>query len=47
MITFPYIKGTTNKIAKLIKKSNIKVAFIPPNILKNMFDPDLGVERTD
>ena len=38
MITFPYIKGTTNKIEKFIKKSNIKVNFSPPNILKNMLD---------
>ena len=37
-ITLPYIHGTTNKIANILKKKNIRVAFAPPNSLKNLLD---------
>ena len=35
-ISLPYIKGTTDKIAKILTKHNIMVAFTPPNTIKNM-----------
>lgn len=37
-ISLPYIKGTTNKIAKVLAKHNIMVAFTPPNTIKNMLE---------
>ena len=37
-INLPYIKGTTEKIAKILKKENIKVSFSPPNSLRTMLD---------
>lgn len=33
-ISLPYIKGTTNKIAGILTKHNIMVAFTPPNTIK-------------
>lgn len=35
-ISLPYIKGTTDKISKVLAKHNIMVAFTPPNTIKNM-----------
>jgi hypothetical protein len=37
-INLPYIKGTTNNIAKIPKKGNIKVSFSPPNTTNNLLD---------
>ena len=37
-ITLPYIHGTTNKIANILKKKDIRVAFAPPNSVKNWLD---------
>ena len=37
-INLPYIKGTTEKIAKIIRKVNIKFSFCPPNSLRTMLD---------
>jgi hypothetical protein len=37
-ITLLYIKGTTDKIARILKKGNIRVIFTPPNTLKGMLD---------
>jgi hypothetical protein len=37
-IILPYIKGTTDKIAKILKKGNIKVSFSFPNTIKNLLD---------
>ena len=37
-INLPYIKGTTEKIAKILRKENIKVSFSPPNSLRTMLD---------
>ena len=33
----PYIQGTTDKIAKHIKKKNIDSIFSPPNNIRNLF----------
>lgn len=33
-VSLPYIKGTTNKITKIINKHNINVAFTPINTIK-------------
>lgn len=33
-----HIKGTTDKIAKDLKKGNVRVTFTPPNTLKGMLD---------
>jgi hypothetical protein len=35
-VILPYIHGTTDKIAKILKKKNIRVAFSPPNSLRNI-----------
>ena len=35
----PYIHGTTNKIARILRKRDIKVTLSPPNSLRNMLDP--------
>jgi hypothetical protein len=37
-IMLPYIKGTTDKITRILKKGNIRVIFTPPNTLKDMLD---------
>jgi len=37
-ISLPYIKGTTDKIARVLTKHSIMVAFTPPNTIKNMLD---------
>ena len=37
-IKLPYIQGTTDKIANILRKKQIKVAFSPPNTLKGMLD---------
>ena len=37
-VNLPYIKGTTDKIAKILKRGNIKVSFPPPNTIKKMLD---------
>ena len=37
-ISLPYIKGTTDKISKILNKHNIKIAFTPPNTIRNMVD---------
>ena len=37
-ITLPYIHGTTNKIANILKKKNIWVAFTPPNSVRTLLD---------
>ena len=38
MITFPYIKRTTDSLAKNLKKIGITVAFAPPNSIKRFVD---------
>ena len=37
-ITLPYIHGTTNKIANVLRKKNIRVSFGPPNSLRTKLD---------
>ena len=37
-ITFPYIKGTTNQIAKILNKRNIRITFSPPNTIRGFID---------
>ena len=37
-VVLPYIQGTTDKIAKLLRKKNIETTFSPPNCLRNMLD---------
>jgi UDP-N-acetyl-D-mannosaminuronate dehydrogenase len=37
-INLPYIKGTTEKITRILKKGNIKVSFSPPGTLRKMLD---------
>ena len=37
-VTLPYIKGTTDRIAKILKRKNINVAFPPPNTIKGIID---------
>ena len=37
-ITLPYIHGTTNKIANVLRKRNIRVVFSLPNSLRTMLD---------
>ena len=36
--TLPYIHGTTDKIAKILRKRNISVAFSPPKFLRKFLD---------
>ena len=36
--TLPYIHGTTEKIAKILRKRKISVSFSPPNSLRNFLD---------
>ena len=38
MITFPYIKGTTDRLIKILKKRGITVAFPPPNSIRRFVD---------
>ena len=38
MITLPYIKGTINNLAKILKKRGITVAFSPPNSIRGFVD---------
>ena len=37
-IVLPYIQGTTDKIAKILRIINLKVCFSPPNSRRNMLD---------
>ena len=37
-ISLPYIKGTTEWIAKILRKQDIPVAFTPPNTIGKMVD---------
>ena len=37
-INLPYIKGTIEKIAKILKRGNIRVSFSPPNTLRKLLD---------
>ena len=37
-VTLPYIHGTTNKIANILKKKNIRVVFAPPNSVRTLLD---------
>ena len=37
-LTLPYIKGTIDKIAKILKKRNIHVAFSPLNTIRGFVD---------
>ena len=37
-ITLPYIKGTTDVIARILRKKNIGVTFAPPNSIGRMLD---------
>ena len=37
-VSFPYIKGTKENIAKISKRGNIKVSFSPPNALRKLLD---------
>ena len=38
MITFPYIKGTTNSITNILKKISMIVAFDPANSIRIFVD---------
>ena len=38
MITLPYIKGTTDVTAKILRKKSIGVTFAPPNSIGRMLD---------
>ena len=35
-IVLPYIWGTTDKIAEILRRRNLKVCFSPPNSIRNM-----------
>ena len=37
-ITLPYIKGTTDVIARILRKKNIRVTFAPPNSVGRMLN---------
>ena len=37
-IVLPYIRGTTDKIEKILRRRNLKVCFSPPNSIRNMLD---------
>ena len=37
-VILPYIKGTTDRIAKVLSRKKINTTFTPPNSLKNMLD---------
>jgi hypothetical protein len=37
-IKLPYIQGTTDKIANILRKKQIRVTFSPPNTLRRMLD---------
>ena len=37
-IILPYIRGTIDKIAKILRRRNIKFSFSPSNSLRNMLD---------
>ena len=37
-ITLPCIKGTTDVVARILRKRNIKVIFSPPNSVGRMLD---------
>lgn len=34
----PYIRGTTDRIAKVLRRKHVEIAFSPPNSLRNMLD---------
>ena len=38
IVVLPYIQGTTDKVVKILRKRKIKIAFSPPNSLRNMLD---------
>ena len=38
IVVLPYIQGTTDKVAKILRKRKIRIAFSPPNSLRNMLD---------
>ena len=38
MITLPYIKGTTDVIARILRKKKIRVTFYPPKSVGRMLD---------
>ena len=38
MITLPYIKGTTDSLAKILKKRDITIAFDTSNSIRNFVD---------
>ena len=44
-INLPYIKGTIEKIAKILKRGNIRVSFSPPNTLRKFNRPCEGSNR--
>ena len=35
-MVLPYIQGTTERVAQILRKRKIKIAFSPPKLLKNM-----------
>jgi hypothetical protein len=37
-LTFPYIKGTTNQIGKILRSRNIMIAFTPMNTIRILVD---------
>ena len=37
-VSLPYIKGTTDKLAKTLKRHKIQVVFKPPNTIRNLVD---------
>ena len=37
-VSLPYIKGTTDKISKILNKHNINVAFTPANTIRQLFN---------
>ena len=38
IVVLPYIQGTTDRVAKILRKRKIKIAFSLPNSLRNMLD---------
>ena len=39
-VVLPYIQGTTDKIARILRKKHIETDFSPPNFLRNMLDKE-------
>ena len=46
-ISLPYIKGTTDKITKILNKHNINVAFTPANTIKKAMQLSLNKKNND